>query len=224
MTATAATASRKLASGPSTWRRRANVRRTRKLDRESRPTNCSNTFRWYRAGWGRYSQADPVGLGGGTNLFSYTPGNPLRYADPFGLTVWNCSIAMAEASSPIGPGAMLVGIECESECKGNKGLRVYLLGTAVGLSGGTPGSFSFFKATVDDGNDKPTASALGGKFVYGSAGGALGFGGSYSQNNRVSRRGTRGGGGRGGLGGGLDIYGGAVAVISSKEFPCCEKK
>jgi RHS repeat-associated protein len=85
MTATAATASRKLASGPSTWRRRANARRARKLDRNSRPTNCSNVYRWYRAGWGRYTQSDPIGLSGGGNLYLYAGANPMGNIDPFGL-------------------------------------------------------------------------------------------------------------------------------------------
>jgi RHS repeat-associated protein len=44
-----------------------------------------NVFRWYRAGWGRYTQSDPLGIEGGINLFQYVASNPLRYADPFGL-------------------------------------------------------------------------------------------------------------------------------------------
>jgi RHS repeat-associated protein len=44
-----------------------------------------NIFRWYRAGWGRYTQPDPMGLVGGPNLFAYALGNPVRVADPYGL-------------------------------------------------------------------------------------------------------------------------------------------
>jgi YD repeat-containing protein len=34
------------------------------------PTDYYNIFRWYRAGWGRYTQADPIGIGGrGISLF-----------------------------------------------------------------------------------------------------------------------------------------------------------
>jgi RHS repeat-associated protein len=43
-----------------------------------------NIHRWYKGGWGRYTQSDPIGLSGGNNLFAYTPGNPLRFVDPFG--------------------------------------------------------------------------------------------------------------------------------------------
>jgi RHS repeat-associated protein len=45
-----------------------------------------NVFRFYRAGWGRYTQGDPVGLKGGSNLYRYTLNNPVRWFDPLGLT------------------------------------------------------------------------------------------------------------------------------------------
>ncbi len=45
-----------------------------------------NVFRWYRARWGRYGQADPVGVDGGTNLFAYVLSSPIGYADSLGLS------------------------------------------------------------------------------------------------------------------------------------------
>lgn len=46
-----------------------------------------NIFRWYRAGWGRYTQVDPVGLriGSSTNLYSYVDGRPTFAFDRLGL-------------------------------------------------------------------------------------------------------------------------------------------
>jgi RHS repeat-associated protein len=44
-----------------------------------------NIFRWYRAGWGRYTQADPLNIFGGLNLYGYVEQNPLGGIDPLGL-------------------------------------------------------------------------------------------------------------------------------------------
>ena len=53
-----------------------------------------NIFRWYRAGWARYTQADPLGHEGGLNSYAYGAGNPVLLADPFGLyTVVSASSA-----------------------------------------------------------------------------------------------------------------------------------
>jgi uncharacterized protein RhaS with RHS repeats len=50
-------------------------------------------FRWYRAGWGRYTQADPLGLRADVNLFRYGVASPLVNIDRLGLVVWNCDIS-----------------------------------------------------------------------------------------------------------------------------------
>jgi RHS repeat-associated protein len=48
-----------------------------------------NIFRWYKAGWGRYTQADPIGLiptiFGVKNQFTYAGANPVDRVDPLGL-------------------------------------------------------------------------------------------------------------------------------------------
>lgn len=54
---------------------------------EERGTNSGksyNIFRWYRPDSGQYTQADPVGLKGGINLYSYVGGSPTTAIDPLG--------------------------------------------------------------------------------------------------------------------------------------------
>ena len=49
-----------------------------------------NIFRWYRSGWGRYTQSDPIGLRGGYNLFQYAAADPVGTSDPLGLEIRRC--------------------------------------------------------------------------------------------------------------------------------------
>jgi RHS repeat-associated protein len=44
-----------------------------------------NNARWYAPAWGRYTQADPLGVASGPNEYSYAGSNPLESADPWGL-------------------------------------------------------------------------------------------------------------------------------------------
>jgi RHS repeat-associated protein len=58
-----------------------------------------NVFRWYSAGWGRYSQADPPALGD-QNTYAYVEERPTRSTDPYGLYTVHKTISYAPTSSP----------------------------------------------------------------------------------------------------------------------------
>jgi RHS repeat-associated protein len=56
--------------------------------------------RHYSPAWGRFLQPDPIGYGGGSNLYAYVGNDPLNLLDPFGLmpdstsTTWASAIAL----------------------------------------------------------------------------------------------------------------------------------
>jgi RHS repeat-associated protein len=54
-------------------------------ERSSSPGRSYNIFRWYRPDVGQYTQADPIGSAVFANAFAYAAGNPLSWADRFGL-------------------------------------------------------------------------------------------------------------------------------------------
>jgi RHS repeat-associated protein len=53
--------------------------------REEQPDLYHMKARFYRSDLGRFIQSDPQGIGGGANLYAYADGDPLTFADPYGL-------------------------------------------------------------------------------------------------------------------------------------------
>jgi len=46
-----------------------------------------NIYRWYRSGWGRYTQSDPLGLWTDINSFRYANDSAIVNIDPLGLLI-----------------------------------------------------------------------------------------------------------------------------------------
>jgi len=65
-----------------------------------------NYFRSYDARTGRYSQSDPIGLGGGWNRFGYVNSNPLSYVDTRGLHLLVVTGGQRESTNPFGHTAL----------------------------------------------------------------------------------------------------------------------
>jgi len=90
---------------------------------------------------GRFTQADPIGLGGGLNLYGFANGDPVNYSDPFGLcpqwlTGRPCSGAV-DAGAGFIPGVS-TGIDVATALSGQNPLTgedVGLLGRGIALAG-----------------------------------------------------------------------------------------
>lgn len=90
-----------------------------------------NIFRWYRAGWGRYTQADPIGLAGGFNLYAYAADNPVMRIDPLGRLsynvasptytagTWDQTVSNCDGAYAYGCTKIKGRIDCNCKCSGD---------------------------------------------------------------------------------------------------------
>ena len=73
--------------------------------------------RWYDPQTGRFLTQDPLGLGGGANLYAYAGNNPISFSDPFGDSVFTDD-AGAKKAYEEGVASMVscaIGANCDRE-------------------------------------------------------------------------------------------------------------
>ncbi|SRO73162.1 putative Rhs-family protein [Shigella flexneri] len=73
-----------------------------------------NLHRYYDPDVGRFMVTDPTGLRGGLNLYSYAP-NPLKYADPLGLTP--CAVSNQKANRLLDSSETKVTVRSRSDAE-----------------------------------------------------------------------------------------------------------
>lgn len=113
MIATATEVKPKHTSGRSRWCAADNVRRASKLDRKPRQTNCSNVFRWYRAGWGRYTQRDPLDFFAPATRSTRNS----RFFHPYAYADQDPVALMDSRGLDVGKGATGTYLKCLKNCQ-----------------------------------------------------------------------------------------------------------
>ena|ERR1041385_1146274 len=93
------------------------------------PAECYNIFRWYRAGWGKYTSPDPVAVGG---LGIWGRGQFRRFALP---NVGKDNRSRGSCREREGLGAWVVCVRCKQPCSRHRSTRseiVTVSGNAMG--------------------------------------------------------------------------------------------
>ncbi|RJP79798.1 MAG: hypothetical protein C4522_09325, partial [Desulfobacteraceae bacterium] len=188
-----------------------------------------NYHRYYDFKTGRYLRADPTGfLGGSNNLYTYVSNMPIRKIDPLGL--WEYEAYCRYISGGEGIGGAVLKCHITGPCMRNNKRQVWLTRTIlVGFTAGSPGSWTYFSMTLNDGDwspDPPDGSKLLGYSSIFSAGGAVpSFGGSYSD-VRLGSAYYEGTGEQTGVDGSVDQFWGYTTMnpdvpVNNWEEDCC---
>lgn len=182
-----------------------------------------NLFRWYRGGWGRYTQVDPLGLAGDLNLYRYASDNPVVFVDPRGLVAWTCSF------TSLGGGKAIAGVQhtkmtCYGPCDEEENRKWYvdLDIDVAGFSVGLPiPSLSIGKVELNDDSIHADPDNLGGPAVIKNIGAGLWFGYGHTEFEIGWAKGTASGWGGGNIGASFDVMAG-ISMIREQEEVCCD--
>jgi len=158
-----------------------------------------NYQRYYQAKAGRYVTPDPIGQVGGITLFLYSQGNPIMWADPFGLASYRVYWSL-ESVGVAGMGAGKIEGLVISMHKNKEGLydAVEFEGLLGGVSVGLPIGATFLNTEVfedpceeaDVRRVQGLSWLLSGSAAFhkdGVSGGAYRFGGLTGTDENVSR-------------------------------------
>jgi RHS repeat-associated protein len=130
-----------------------------------------NIFRWYRAGWGRYTQADPMALGD-DDAYGYASGGPTGSSDRFGLYTVRKIITTRRTmnpdqicGSPFACSLVGAAVACQCNCSASgysADATVFVQGTIYYFSG----PFGAIKKKPKDPTVKDSATAIAHEYNY----------------------------------------------------------
>jgi len=167
-------------------------------------------YRLYSTTLNRFLSADPLGLGGGLNLYEYCGGDPLTYIDPLGLSFWG-----RVGNGLVGAGAgALTGAGTGAAVGAGIGFFAAGVGAAPGAgagatAGAAAGALSGFIGGFLSGPDYSfTQSATSGA-VNGALAGATGGAGAVGGVTGGMAVGSI----TGGIAGGLSSSGDGTAIV-----------
>jgi RHS repeat-associated protein len=83
-----------------------------------------NIHRWYRSGWGRYTQADPAGIQASPSLYAYADDDPVWSVDPLGLMTFTWIWGPGKPKPSFNPSAMCKSAPTKVACTNFKSVKV----------------------------------------------------------------------------------------------------